>query len=133
MRKNSEGTITSWLVWSIAFLTLFILGLFGYATLKERNKKQQIENEISVLKEQAERIRKENMNLEDRLAYLGSEDYRKMQAKEKLNLQSPGESVVVIAPGPAKKEEVSEPTQSNSFRAQDASANYKKWVAYFFD
>lgn len=132
MRKKSEGLANSRLVWPIVFLTLFILGLFGYSISKEMNKKKQVEKEIDSLKEQAEKIDKENMALEERISYLGSKDYQEMQAKDKLNLQSPGESVVVIAEGPVKSKKNFEDVISPPAESPARTSNFKKWLDYFF-
>ena len=89
MSKYAKGSATSFLVAAVVFLAFVVLSLFGYSISKENAKKKEIENNIASLKQQAENIKKENMALGDRIAYLGSKDYQEVQAKDKLNLQSP--------------------------------------------
>jgi cell division protein FtsL len=105
MRERNTESSGFWLVWPIILLAIFVAVIFAYSISKETKKKKQVETEINLLKEQAEKIAKENMTLQERIRYLGSEDYQKIQAKDKLGLQSPGENVVVISPGPEKKED----------------------------
>ena len=133
MRKRSEGSISSWLIGSIFFLIVSIVGIFGYLVSKEMQKKKQVESEIDALKEESVRIEKENLALEERISYLGSKNYQEMQAKDKLNLQSPEESVVVVAEGPVKKEEAPNYLAPASFPRSPQKPNYIKWWNYFFE
>lgn len=132
MRKYEKGSTTSFLVIGIIFLALAILGLFGYSISKERAKKKEVEKSILSLKAQADNIRRENMALNDRVSYLSSKDYQEVQAKDKLNLQSPGENVVIITPRNSAQKTVSQPTKKEAAEESAAEPNYKKWLAYFF-
>jgi cell division protein FtsB len=135
MGKRGEKTSLTWLVCLIAFLSIFVLSAFGYASYHQIQKKKQVEDEISKLEEEAEKIKKENLSLEDRLAYFKSDDYKKIQAKEKLNLRDPKEELVMVAPEVAEREPVSEPIAESVSLAKEIShkANYEKWLAYFFE
>jgi cell division protein FtsB len=133
MMKKGEEVSYSWLIWSIVILAFFVLLIFGYLISKEWKKKKQVENEISALREQSHKIEKENMNLEDRISYLNSQDYQEMQAKDKLNLQSPNEKVIVIAEGPVKKEEKRDENRPIPDKNLDETPNYKKWLNYFLN
>ena len=91
--KNLTG---SWKIGPIIFFAIIILGFLSYSAYKEFSKKKEVESEIEILRQQAEKIKQENMSLEERIAYLGSQDYQKIQAKDKLDLQDPNENVVII-------------------------------------
>jgi len=132
IQKHKKGSATSLLVFAIVILAVVILGLFGYSVSKENAKKKEIEKDIASLQAQAENIKKENMALSDRISYLGSKDYQEVQAKDKLNLQSPGESVVIIAPKNSRQNIVSHPAKNRATKQEDAAPNYRKWLAYFF-
>lgn len=121
-----------WLVRSIIALILLIIGIFGYTLSKEISKKKQVQNEIRLLELEAEKIEKENMKLEERIAYLGSEDYKKKEAKEKLNLQNPDEKMVVIMQGPAVKQEIGEEPTPVVYKENNIP-NYQKWWNLFFE
>lgn len=132
MQKYAKGSATSFLVIGIVFLAIVVLGLFGYSISKENAKKKAVEKNILSLQQQADNIKKENMALGDRLAYLGSKDYQEVQAKDKLNLQSPGENVVIIAPSRAVQTSVSSSVKNETTAPEAQDPNYKKWAAYFF-
>lgn len=134
MRNRNESSPVSWLAWIIGIVSIAIIVVFGYALLKEKRKKDQVNQEIDKLKEQAQQIEKENMSLEEKIAYLKSRDYQEAQAKDKLNLKNPNENVVIIAEGPVKKEEEKEEAKQNTPTSKGEDlANYKKWLKYFFD
>jgi len=132
MYKHEDGSATSWLVAAIIILAFVILGLFGYSTSKEIAKKKAVQKEISSLQEQADNIKKENMALGDRISYLGSKDYQEMQAKDKLNLQSPGENVVIITPGSSSGKSTDSNVDSGENNSASQTPNFKKWWNYFF-
>ena len=133
MGKREKGSATSFLVVAVVLLAFVVLGLFGYSISKENAKKKEIEKDIASLQAQAENIKQENMALSDRISYLGSKDYQEVQAKDKLNLQSPGESVVIIAPRSSAQNVVSQVVKNETASQPDATTpNYQKWLAYFF-
>lgn len=100
---------------------------------KEIKKKNEVQNEITKLQQEAEKISRENSSLKDKIAYLGSLDYKEKEAKDKLNMQNPEENVVIIKPGTAKVED-SQKNISDSVPKEIISetSNPKKWWDYFF-
>ncbi|HHE46037.1 MAG TPA: hypothetical protein ENL05_01690 [Candidatus Moranbacteria bacterium] len=134
MRNKDRNSANIWLVRSIIFLILIIFGIFSYIILKEIHKKEAVENEINSLKLQAEKVKQENMRIKEKLSYLGSKDYQKMVAKEKLNLKNPDEQVVILSQRPQKNEEkvtpISEPTVIPQTKP---ISNFQKWWNYFFE
>lgn len=132
MDGYAKGSATSFLVIGIVLLALVVLGLFGYSVSKENARKKEVEKEILSLQTQADNIKKENMALNERLAYLSSKDYQEVQAKDKLNLQNPGESVVIIAPKSSESGSVAQSVKNETVPVSDATPNYRKWLDYFF-
>jgi cell division protein FtsB len=133
MRKNNKESSGFGLILAIICLFFVILGFFGYSTLKEINKKKQVESNIDLLKKEAQKIEKENMELEERLAYLGSNDYKELQAKSKLNLQNPNEDVIIITQETIQKKEEKPQEISNQIFQSKEIPNYQKWWKFFFD
>jgi cell division protein FtsB len=134
MRNDQGGTSNKWLWRLILFLTLAFITIGGIAISKEIYRKRQVQREIDSLRAEAEKIKKGNLDLEQKLSYLGSQDYREKEAKDKLNLQSPGENVVVVKPGALKKEEdKSDDTPEQSLVEGPGVSNPKKWWNYFFE
>ena len=116
---------------------IVVLGFLSVSIYREFSKKKQVENDIDSLKEQAEKIKQENMSLEERIAYLGSQDYQKIQAKDKLDLQEPKENVVIIAQDSTfLAQEKKETERLNSQKVESSGEkkeNYLKWWEYFIN
>lgn len=131
--KNLTG---SWKIGPIIFFAIIILGFLSYSAYKEFSKKKEVESEIEILRQQAEKIKQENMSLEERIAYLGSQDYQKIQAKDKLDLQDPQENVVIITQDLATPIDENQGSNiksenQNNYTAEKTS-NFLKWWNYFF-
>ncbi|KKP79439.1 MAG: hypothetical protein A2271_04150 [Candidatus Moranbacteria bacterium RIFOXYA12_FULL_35_19] len=134
--KNNNSNF-SWTVVLIIVSAIVVLGFLSVSIYREFSKKKQVENDINSLKEQAEKIKQENMSLEERIAYLGSQDYQKIQAKDKLDLQEPKENVVIIAQDSNfLAQEKKETEKSNSQKTEnfdEKKENYLKWWEYFIN
>ncbi|MDP1833651.1 MAG: septum formation initiator family protein [Candidatus Moranbacteria bacterium] len=110
-----------------------ILVFVGTAIYKETIKKNQIQSEIDRLREEADKISRKNSIIQDKIAYFQSKDYMEMEAKDKLNLKSPDEKVIIVKPSMATKEAPAEPSvQVEKPEVKVAVANHIKWWNYFF-
>lgn len=100
---------------------------------KQLSRNQRIEDEVSLLQNEADKIRRENETLGEKISYFSSDNFREQEAKEKLGLQKKSEEVVVIKPRPesvaVSEKEVSKPTVPE---VEDLSPNYKKWWQLLF-
>ena len=116
------------------FLFLGFIALISMAVFlgKEVYKKRQIQSEISNLQAEAARVNKENLGIQDKIAYLESRDYQEREAKDKLNLQSPDENVVIIKPGVTKEQSAAAEVIPDVQASAPAVPNPKKWWNYFF-
>lgn len=115
------------------FVGSVILVFVGVAIYRETVKKNQIQAEIDQLREEADKISKKNSLIREKIAYFQSRDYLEMEAKDKLNLKSPDEQVVIVKPNVATKEVPAEPEKRLEKPAtQVAVANHIKWWNYFF-
>jgi cell division protein FtsB len=115
------------------FFGVVALIFIAVAIYKEAYKKRQIQNQIGELQREAEQISRENALTQEKIAYLESQDYKEKEAKDKLNLQSPDENVVIVEQGVVNKEAQKE---NDSFQAPVPLAqqvsNPLKWWNYFF-
>ncbi len=133
MRTRNKKSANSWLIKVIILLALIIVGIFGYASLEEIRQKKSIERKIASLKEQATKIKQENAQIADKLTYLSSEDYQKMKAKEKLNLQEPNEKVVILSSGITKsRQKIISANDIVAISPEKSKPNFQKWWDYFF-
>ena len=98
----------------------------GFSVASEVSDRYQLETEISDLKQQVMSLEGRNSQLSDLIGYFESPEYREKEARSKLNLQLPGEHVVVIPPAEGRVE---------SAVAEDVTegpSNIVKWWDYFF-
>ncbi len=112
---------------------LVILVLLGSALVKEILHKYQIENEINDLQAQIESLESRNGDLHTLLAYLNSDAYTEEQARLKLGLQKPGESVVAVLGASTDTESEAAITQTTKNNEQDTIPNPKRWWNYFVE
>ena len=138
MREKRQSESFFWLIRGIIVLLALTVFLFGYAFSKELKKKKKIREEILSLQEEAQKVVRENMEIKKRISYLGSKDFQEIEAKERLNLQNPGEKMVVISPSPISKDEKEAVYSSEKDKPiieespKDYRNNFQKWWDYFF-
>lgn len=116
---------------------IFGLGIISFVAFKaykasERNRK--IENEIAAIRTEAEKIRKDNRELEEKIDYFQTPEFQEKVAKEKLNFQKADEEVVVIKSSPSMKAEKENENIDPSVGGAEGEKipNYRKWWRYFF-
>lgn len=116
-----------------AIIALILIVYIVVAAGMEAQRKRQIQSEIEKLAADAEKIRKENFDIQDKIAYLESRDYQEKEAKDKLSLQGPDEKVIIIKPGISGVKKQIENTEMPEERSETPKvANYYKWWLYFF-
>lgn len=114
-------------------LILALVSWAAYVSWRQLVRNQRIENEVNTLRQEAERIRRENETLAEKVHYFASNDFREQEAKEKLGMKKSGEEVVVIK---TLKVEEQSGKETNSLPVATYSGerypNYKKWWQLFF-
>ena len=113
---------------------LVAIGFISLKAFKEMQRKKQIEKEISDLKAEAEKVRKDNQDLTDKITYFESPEFQEWEAKRKLNFQKPDENVVIVKPSPSKADESggsADQAQQGTQSLKDIP-NYIKWWNQFF-
>lgn len=101
------------------------------SAVREAYRSKTIEKEVENLKQEALRIQSENKDLTERVAYFETPEFQEKVAKEKLNLQKPDETVVVVKKG-IKQGEQEKNEQVAIENDQSSVQNYQKWWNFFF-
>ena len=133
MARDPEKNKNSVLPKLVLIAGFFILAAAAFFLAKEVYKKRQIQNEITKLEQEAAKINRENLEIQDKIAYLQSRDYQEREAKDKLNLQNPGENVVVIKPGVAREQGIKAENENLPQPLPPNVSNPQKWWKYFFE
>jgi cell division protein FtsL len=111
---------------------LTLMSIILYSASKEATRTNQIDQEIQALKDEAEKIKKDNGDLQEKISYFETPDFQEKIAKEKLNMQKEGEGVTIIKTDPLKKSESQDIQQPIEKNDEPRLPVYKKWWQYFF-
>jgi cell division protein FtsB len=125
MNQNFRTIIT--FLFFIAGITIVIVTIVF--VVKEKKRAHVIQDEIYALEQEKKQYEHENVDLEDKIAYLKSEQSYEKEAK-KLNYKKPGEQVVIIQRTPNTFEEND---KDNDSETEEKNINhYQVWLNYFF-
>lgn len=124
----------------IALAGLAVVVLIGLPLAKNAAKQYRINKEISGLKKEINGLENKNVDLQNFVSYLRSDQFAEEQARLNLNLKKTGEELTVIkfsADSPAR----SSLTDGNPIfnipgynrgKNKPDDPNPKKWIDYFF-
>ncbi len=107
---------------------LVLTALIGVRLAGEWRKRQEIQDEVGRLEEEAKRLENRNLEILELSKELTSEEFLEREARLKLGLQKPGETVAVVGVGSGTEEPVVK-REVNASR----KGNAKRWYYYFFD
>lgn len=125
------------------FLFAAMLALIGLALNvgRESYRKYQLSKEIKKLEANIKRLEGRNGQLNDLMNYFSEESFLEKEARVKLNLQKPGEKVVIFS-NPNGRNNSGQPNQpdngqlgvqnNHNQETDDLAANCWKWWEYFF-
>lgn len=108
-----------------------ITAWMGFSLYKLYFAAKAIDEEINLLNAQIFELEAANKNMIDETEYMNTIDYREKEAKEKFNLQKPGEKVIIInrKSGIAPQEKAGD----NDSVAGEQKYFWQKWLDYFWD
>ncbi len=125
--------------WRSPWVRLGISGMLGitawagWASFQQYERSVRIQQEIDVLKHEAERVARENETLSQKIQYFASPDFKEGEAKEKLGLKRQEEQVVAID-GDVQLVPEPEPQAVDTIeRVGWQTPNYRKWWNRFFN
>lgn len=107
---------------SIIIGTLFLV-------VKEKKRARVIQDEIYALEQEKKKYEHENIELQDRIAYLQSAHSYEKEAK-KLNYKNPGEHVVIVRRSHEKQD--GEPQEEDASHDVEEKKHYQVWLEHFF-
>lgn len=123
------------LVQAVALLICILVGWVIYVSSKQLQRNQRIEEEVAALATEADKIRRENDTLSEKISYFSSTDFREQEAKEKLGMKKVDESVVIIKSRPESEMDTTiSKSDERTFQKESLIEipNYKKWWQIFF-
>jgi len=112
---------------------IVLLAILGTALAKEIVRKYQVEGEIKKLEERTAELKQQNLELSELVEYFGEDSYKEEQARLKLGLQKPGESVVAVLGAETQGgEDEAIAVQTATLAGTADETNPQRWWYYFF-
>jgi cell division protein FtsL len=126
----------------VLFLLLLAVIWMGLVSVKAYYRKHQLDQDIASLKKEVDQLDKSDKDLSQMINYFNNQDYLKQEAKDKLNLQEPGESVVMVPEGQLSLEAAAgqsavsatgtEVAAQGTETQKNNDSNPMKWLKYLF-
>ncbi len=113
---------------------ILVLVFFSTALVKEIVRKHSVEKEVEELQQELTELEQQNIKLSSLVEYFDSDTFKEEQARLKLGLQKPGESVVAVL-GDSIDLNVVNDNNSNllAFNSDgEKISNPQRWWNYFF-
>ncbi len=130
--------------WFIAGGSIFLLFLIAVLA-KQMIYRHSIQKEINSLSGQASDLQKNNKDLQDFIAYLKTDSYKQVAARQQLNLQKPGEVVYSFTDQQSAQSSAPAPSYGTNgilnfgspsvapVSTSAPKANFSNWLKYFFN
>lgn len=108
-----------------------VLLFIGVSFARETVRRAQVQQEIRKLEGEVQRLEDQRTSLTKLIDYFQSPLFQEQEARQKLGLAKPGESVFIVplSEGPA---EVPGAANENDERAAEGASNPVRWWRYFF-
>lgn len=127
------GTIFRFFIPKLFVIISLVLAFWiANSTWKEMGRSNRIQEEIALLRSEAERTQKDNTLLQEKIRYFQTDEFQSQEARNKLNYQSPDEQTVVIKPSMHADDEKSQVPPTVYQKPRNFSPNYEKWWQQFF-
>jgi len=117
------------------FLLLLAVIWLSLVLVKTFYRRHQLDNEISSLKGEIDKLEKKHQELDQLISYVGSQDFLEKEAKDKLNLKKEEENVAMINESALGREVAGEAATTTSAQNPAGSNNENKliqWWKFFF-
>ena len=101
--------------------------LIGYSVIREKGEQQETTQNFRSLEQEISELENQSLELAAMIKYLRSDDFVEREARQKLNLQKPGEKVVLIAEDQAAASNVAGDMDMIDKR------NWQLWAEYFLN
>ncbi len=125
---NFWSLVTSRLFVAVAVVALLLI---GFGVVKGIMRYNELHGEINKIENDISTLESQNQELNRLLAYLATPEFKERVARLQFNLQKPGEHVVVV-PGIDGTETSANATTGTTDLNTPQTANWKKWLKYFF-
>ncbi|HKZ34300.1 MAG TPA: septum formation initiator family protein [Patescibacteria group bacterium] len=122
-QKSSFGSRKRLISILFLFIGIFLLGNLAQGIFDAWRGRERIQK----MKQDLQEIAKENETLQQEVQYYQSEEFVEKEAREKLNLVKPGETVIIVPEEALRKEE------SERIKQSLAEPVWRQWTAVLLE
>jgi len=133
LKKNGFSVINilqSKLFISLGFIVLIFISI---ALAREIVHRREISRQIQDYKSEIANLEQKKVELGSLIEYLKTPSFKEKEARTRLGLQKPGESVISVPEGTLNNENSDLNTETGSNSSQTPDSNPKKWWDYIFN
>ena len=110
----------------VNILIVLVLVYFGFLIYQSVYSNYEVNNTISQLKKELNKVQSDQRDLQTLIAYYQTESFRELEARKKLGMRKPGEKVIVVeVPQDERRAVETELTEQEEIRP-----NYILWLDY---
>ncbi len=110
------------LVVEVILIAVILVGI-----AKEVTRRVALRREIEALEQQIAALRAQNVSLGEYVASIDTDSFREREARKRLNLQLPGETLLILPEGEGSTTVASASTSSSA-----STTNVQRWWRFFF-
>lgn len=137
-RKQKSSVWSGLRTGALTLGLLIIAGGILHSVVGTYQRRYEVEREKQEFVDQIQQIRQESEELSKIREFISTEEYQEREAKQKLDLEQPGEQAIIVTPasiveslsGDDLVRVLKEPKSEELVKAQ---TNPEKWWAFFFD
>lgn len=114
---------------------LVIIAYGAFSTLSIMGRNYKLQQQVDTLQSQIELLELQNQQLEYQIAYYSTDAFVEKEARDKLDLQAPGEHVVIFPNKiPGRAEVKLSPTQAEAAQpfVKRSQTNFQHWLYFLF-
>lgn len=115
-------------MWLFIILTMILL----LGLVNQGSKNYELQSRADKLNAQIAQLENDNQQLGYKILYYKTDSYKEKLAREKLGLQLPGESVVIIPGSKGETKNGSAALDNKSASAITTPSNIEQWIEFLF-
>lgn len=114
----------------VAIIGILVLFWFSFNTVKITLRNYELAQQIDNLEEEIAVLELENQNFKFQINYYQTDAYLDLEARDKLNVVSPGERLLILPDD--RYDGVSVSTESEASDESQVKQNFDEWMNFFF-
>ena len=115
----------------IIVIEVLLIAFFAVGITKEVFRRLALRKEINQLEQHITELETQNRSLGDYVASINTESFQEREARKRLNLQLPGESLLILPE--TRTLSVDSTSDSSANKQTQSNSNINRWWKYFFN